>query len=129
MRSGVRVLVAVALLAGGVGGPVGPAAAQPSVWSIRPSVSPPGPPYGGFSGVACATATTCFAVGQASVQQWNGTSWSAVSVLGPGGVLNGVACPAPTTCVGVGYSTTNGVTTSLSAVWNGTAWSTGAGPA
>ena len=138
-----RVAVVVALIAGGLLSsssaapgqtpPAKVAAAAPR-WSVVGSESPPGPPNGDLNGVACATTTTCFAVGVggdqgALAQQWDGTSWKIVPTATADGStqLSGVACPSATSCFAVG-SVAHETQTSFSVAplverWNGTTWS------
>src|SRR5690242_21729226 len=88
VRGAAKVLVAISLVVGVVATPAAPAVAAPTTWSIRPSTSPPGPPNGLLTSIACPTATKCFAVGSFVLQQWNGTAWSLVkNVIGPGAAL------------------------------------------
>ena len=106
-------------------------------WSIVADANPATSTFSTLSGVSCASATSCFAVGGTDsgtlVERWNGTRWSlvatptlpgplhrsnAVSVsFFPG--LNDVSCPTTTNCYAVGESNT-GV---LVEHWNGTMWS------
>lgn len=130
MRVSGRLCVAIALLAGMAALSAAPAAAQPTTWSTRPSASPAGPPVGDLRGVACPTPSMCFAVGGPMVEQWTGTQWAIVNdVVGAGSNLNGITCPSATMCIAVGDTTTHGVTTALTEIWNGSSWSTVASPA
>src|SRR5438128_396049 len=54
--------------------PVPPAAVGPP-FVIVPSPNPPGA-VGGLSSVSCTSTTSCFAVGGALIERWNGTSWA-----------------------------------------------------
>jgi len=137
-----RVGVVVALIAGGLLSATSVAPAQTPVphpaaaarWSVVASASPPGPPNGVLDSVACASSTTCFAVGVggaegALVQQWDGTSWKIVPTPTAGGqtVLDGVSCPSPSLCFAVG-SVAHETQTSFSVTplierWNGSTWS------
>ena len=88
-----------------------------------------------LSGVACATATICFAVGSRDgstcgpggcvsgtsvmIQRWNGTGWSLASSSGPG-ALSGISCSGATSCQAVGV---RGAST-FAMRWNGAFWAT-----
>jgi hypothetical protein len=87
--------------------------------------------YGqGFSGVSCASATSCIAVGYsiatgtdpALVEAWNGTKWTILTTPTPlirgSDTLSGVSCTSSTTCTAVGA---RGAGT-LAEVMNGTKW-------
>ena len=90
-------------------------------WSIVASpnaANPTGTANGYLGAVSCPTATTCFAVGYANVnetwrtliEQWNGTAWSIVTSPNPSGAastqLAGVSCVSAASCFAVGtYST------------------------
>jgi hypothetical protein len=86
-----------------------------------------------FSGVSCASASACTAVGDyvttadtavALVETWNGTAWTVRSTPTPaGGTLNGVSCTSASACTAVGQSpSTTGGPATLAESWNGTAW-------
>ncbi len=94
------------------------AVASPNV--IQPTLS------NHLQGVACATASDCWAVGryesQALTEHWDGASWTVISsASGDAGgyYLNGVACAGPSDCWAVG----NHSDQTLIQHWNGTAWS------
>jgi hypothetical protein len=116
-------------------------------WSIVPSPSrTPSPQFttagiNNLQSVACASATSCFAVGddlgylddfsETLVLRWNGAKWSIVK--SPNGApdgkystLSGVSCPSATSCYAVGNSFAKpGETSRLHSLiehWNGTAW-------
>ncbi len=66
-----------------------------------------------LTGVACASATTCFAVGQTGssgslIEQWDGSRWTDVTgPVRPGAtqtLLSGVTCPASRLCFAVGQT-------------------------
>jgi hypothetical protein len=107
-----------------------------SSWSV---VSSPDPSTSNdvLSGVACASATLCTAVGsyepssspQTLVESWDGSTWSVVSSpnQGTGGnVLSGISCPSASSCMAVG-SRAGGERT-LAESWNGSAWSVVSSP-
>ncbi len=91
-------------------------------WSIVPSPNPVFSPSGELSGIACTSATNCFAVGSqpfhSLIERWNGTSWSIVDSQSDG-LLKDVACPSPTRCFAVGSQSSG----SAIETWNGTSWS------
>jgi hypothetical protein len=136
-----RVLLAAVLVASAVAAYASPASAAPA-WSIVPSANPAGAPSGSFTGVACPTATTCFAVGTVAngrwnnslIERWNGTSWSIMAspsvatAAGGGTYLDDIACAGATSCFAVGASQSNGATKTLIMRWNGSAWSIVASP-
>lgn len=97
-------------------------------------------PRGVLSGVSCASAVSCVAVGEkfgvnretGFAQSWNGKAWTLASVPWPKGtansVLNGVSCPALKSCVAVGATGVGlnaGVDNSgkaAAATWDGKTW-------
>ena len=112
-----------------------PAAAAPA-WSIVSSPSPPSPPTGGLSDVACITTTDCFAVGGRDgftlIERWNGAAWSVVTSPNPPtssrSDLYDVVCTSTTNCVAVGSATFGGTIKTLVEQWNGSVWSIVASP-
>ena len=110
-----------------------------STWSSTRALVDPAPPDDTLTGVSCATASTCFAVGYrmldfgrtptALIERPNatGTSWAAVAnPKRPGAVssvLAGVSCPTAITCFAVGNRSAYGKARTLIERWNGTAWS------
>ena len=105
-------------------------------WTIVASPSPVADSLD-LSGVACSSATNCFAVGSYTaagathtlIERWNGTSWTIVASPDPVGsvaaFLAGISCPTTTAnCYAVGghidaVSTTSGA---LVEKWDGTSW-------
>jgi virginiamycin B lyase len=89
-------------------------------WAPVPSPNPADFFGGILSGVSCAGATNCIAVGVNEsgstygrkteggtlIEQWNGTRWSIVGSPNPAGLgtLNSVSCTTATNCVAVGFS-------------------------
>jgi hypothetical protein len=88
------------------------------------------------TGVSCASATRCMAVGLVGpasqsmtlAQKWNGASWTMLTSPDPGTAVNilaGVSCTSATFCMAAG---TSGDTTSseqpLTVTWNGTSLKT-----
>lgn len=113
-----------------------------SGWSLaQAAVS--GGPYGNCSmctgasfeltGVSCASATTCTAVGSdrngVLVERWDGTGWSIQDTPVPVGSLSGVSCVSANACVAVGgYTSPAGHQLALIERWDGTGWSTQSTP-
>ena len=105
-----------------------------TTWSIMRSPDLTGFTYSRLHAVSCASATSCFAVGEGGtskgvgttlIERWNGTTWSVMttaSITGPDGTLEGVSCPSPTTCFAVGRAP-NGTSTVLVQYWDGFGWS------
>jgi hypothetical protein len=102
-----------------------------TAWSV---VSSPDPNAAdNFSGVSCASASFCVAVGttystiagQTLIESWDGTSWSAVSSpdASTADLLNGVTCTAANNCVAVGLAATLSGSETLVESWDGTSWS------
>jgi hypothetical protein len=109
-------------------------------WSIVATPNPSGATDASLDGIACTSTTSCFAVGNSTaanftsktlIEQWNGTSWSIVS-LNPTGImyggLGGVSCPSPSSCFAVGQYSTGSDFKTLVERWNGTSWSIMASP-
>jgi len=114
-------------------------------WTTTAVPVPPDPPpprphsdsHGTLYGVACATATTCFAVGnytierrtRALIDRWDGKHWVLMARPRPAGAassgLNAVSCASAASCVAVGAATISGSAVQTFAVrWNGAQWST-----
>ncbi len=108
-----------------------------TAWSIQETVTPTGAKSSSLSGVSCASATACTAVGRyvnsSSVEvtlaeRWNGTAWSIQETVTPTGAksssLSGVSCASATACTAVGrYVNSSSMEVTLAERWNGTAWS------
>jgi hypothetical protein len=108
-------------------------------WSILSSPNAPVSPVSVLAGVACATNTSCFAVGGyfvntgttstelTLVEQWDGTTWTIVpspnQPLAVDSALTAVSCPSTTMCFAVGSYDTQLVTSTLTERWDGSAWS------
>lgn len=103
-------------------------------WAIQPAPRPAGAVSAEFTGVSCATAHACTAVGYYTgtvgarpfAEAWNGTRWHIQAVPLPrgsfGGTLTAVSCTSPSGCTATGtnFSTTG---PTLAERWNGTRWS------
>jgi hypothetical protein len=101
-----------------------------SSWSIVSSPNSSGTENNSLSGIACTSASNCWAVGsytyydngfpfpsphtQALIEYWDGAAWSTVASpnINP---LSAVACPSASDCWAVGSDI---------ARWNGNSWST-----
>jgi len=108
-----------------------------STWSVQPTPVATSATVSVLTGVSCASATSCVAVGGDEAGQnvqdrlaysWNGTRWTLVEASSPpGGVygfLAGVSCTAPTACIAVGneLSASTDDIVALAQTWNGTTW-------
>ena len=84
-------------------------------WSIEAT-----PGSGGLSGVSCASASFCLALGQSYVDEWNGVAWSTMaSPLPESTELVAVSCASANACMGVA----GGPSGAVSEWWNGSSWS------
>lgn len=105
-------------------------------WTVqRPATSPPNQgQWTTVSGVACSGARHCIAVGRhdngaggatwAVVEQWNGTTWTVMSIPHPhqgDDFLSSIACTASNRCVAVGGSG-RARPKELVERWDGTLW-------
>lgn len=112
-----------------------------STWTVVPSPDPAGTAVTDFTGVSCASPTSCTAVGLYDTsgnrphelpfaEHWDGTSWTVQRVPLPsgatgGGLDGGVSCPSATRCIAVGSVAISGLasnTEPLAERWNGTRW-------
>jgi hypothetical protein len=108
-------------------------------WSDESAVSPQ--PASFLQSVSCPSSTACIAVGTAGTysgsalasaplaEQWNGSSWTALTVPDPfpsGNLaeLNSVSCTSATSCMAVGDDANAAGTadTTVAAQWNGATW-------
>lgn len=98
-------------------------------WTVQ-NVAASGSSNAPLTGVSCASATACVAVGgdgdaltSLVVERWDGTSWTQQATPAPpDGVLTGfaaVSCPSTTDCLATGNDFVgNGV----AGLWDGTSW-------
>jgi hypothetical protein len=109
-----------------------------STWSIEQMPSP-GASSTGLSGVSCAAANDCVAVGQIEVsaagvlttevliERMDGSGWRIDQVGNPSGAttsaLNAVSCVTSTWCLAVGDSGAAQTQAPLAEVWDGSNWS------
>ncbi|HEY3907969.1 MAG TPA: hypothetical protein VGM14_28955 [Streptosporangiaceae bacterium] len=97
-------------------------------WKVLSTPKPAGQPLSGLTGISCASATKCFAVGSSSknnvqktlAEVWNGAKWTIQKTpnAAKGGGLEAVSCRPGTpgkSCMAVGDG--------LAERWNGKAWS------
>jgi hypothetical protein len=97
-------------------------------WTVQSVPNPSGKTDGQLTGVSCASATACVAVGTASDSSnnaetiadiWNGTSWTVKTIPAQAGSgIHSVSCASATACTAVGA----GLAGTLAASWNGTKW-------
>jgi hypothetical protein len=128
-----RIGLAVLLTTGTVAMQPAPASAA-TRWKVQASPSTRQFHSSLLSDVACATATSCFAVGSttagagnaALIERWNGSKWTVVDAPVPpaasSSALSAIACADSTHCVAVGTYRTD-TTRGLAAHWNGSTWS------
>ncbi|MFM8972807.1 MAG: hypothetical protein ACKOOG_09255, partial [Actinomycetota bacterium] len=104
-------------------------------WLVATSALPVGSTASSLDGVACATASACWAVGTYDpdgqdtsrlMLRWNGTAWSLVTPPLPpgatGSMLSDVTCLSATSCWAVGQATVSGTVRRLMLRWDGTTW-------
>jgi hypothetical protein len=108
-----------------------------TAWRTQTLPAPAGASLSSATGVSCASASSCEAVGSynestAFAARWNGSSWTLQTVPTPAGdsgtILEGVSCPAANTCEATGYQAGSTSSGPLAEVWNGTAWAAQATP-
>lgn len=106
-------------------------------WRIQHTILPNGAASSTFTGVSCASATACTAVGAAIgkasrrsvnlAEAWNGTTWRVQAIPTPkgstGSSLFAVSCSSPTACTTVGNSNkAGGRILAVAERWNGKVW-------
>ena len=113
-----------------------------TAWSVQATPNRPGAQGSSLSGVSCASATACTAVGSYTnssgtqvtlAERWNGTSWSVRATPNPadaqGSALSAVSCTSATACTAAGsYTDSAGNQLTLAERWNGTSWTIQATP-
>ena len=110
-------------------------------WTAQSLPLPVGATGSSLSGISCASATECIAVGfsraanyvqSALIESWNGTSWSIVPTPVPTGTsnssLDAVSCSAANACTAIGAFTSSisSQTAFLAERWNGSTWTASA---
>ncbi len=105
-----------------------------SEWREMTTPLPSGATKGALRGVACASSSSCEAVGtyetssgpaKALAMGWNGTSWTDQTVTAPGGAraeLYAVTCTSSTSCILVGQYQAAAGYVPLAESWNGSEW-------
>jgi hypothetical protein len=104
-------------------------------WATQTTPNPTGTQNSSLSGVSCASATACIAIGsfgggsgvsESLAEIWNGTSWAVRPTPGPTGAqnsgLSAVSCAIATACSAVGYAGTSGALVPLAERWSGAGW-------
>jgi hypothetical protein len=101
-----------------------------SGWHIVPTANPTGVQGSQLDGIACASSSSCVAVGYSwtsskrltLAETWNGTSWSIVKTPNPAtkSTLENVSCVGPAMCVAVGNM--DPPNKGFATIWNGTHW-------
>jgi len=116
-------------LAVGPTGPTGFATAYATSYSCAFEFQPCD--LGGFSGVSCASETSCTAVGTAVgnaslAEGWGGTKWTIEPTPAPSdatySTLASVSCVIPTKCLAVGSYYGSSGELPLAELWNGSSW-------
>src|SRR5207253_5039876 len=112
-------------------------------WSVVPSPNTDPGQSNFFLGVACVSASDCWAAGrynagnfyQTLVDHWDGTSWTIVpspSSAVQDSLFNAVGCASTSECWAVGYynELRGGASVSQSLIeqWDGTSWTTVTAP-
>jgi hypothetical protein len=103
-------------------------------WTAQSTPDPVGSTYASLTGVSCASATSCTAIGATDgtstgtfAEQWNGASWTVTSTVGPAGAsddaLTGISCSAAARCMAVGNYDDGTQDLPMAELWNGSAWS------
>jgi len=92
--------------------------------------------------MSCVSGSRCFATGlhgkgqgtldnHTLIEEWNGTSWSAVPSPNPSpsdNWLDGVSCASASVCVATGYQRTDTTYHTLIEQWNGASWTIARAP-
>jgi hypothetical protein len=102
-------------------------------WTIVTSPNSSATQSNYLSGVACAAASNCWAVGyysasttQTLIERWDGTSWAIVTSPNASATqsnyLNGVTCTSASDCWAVGSYSASGASQTLIERWDGTSW-------
>ena len=106
-----------------------------SSWQIQSTPNPAGAQDSYLSGVSCASAGACTAVGEYTdaagfivtlAERWNGSSWQVQSTANTAATdsrLRSVSCASASACAAVGFTENSGGTeVTLAERWNGTGW-------
>jgi hypothetical protein len=104
-------------------------------WSMVATPTPSASSDAQLTGISCANATNCMAVGSSEgpdtgttlVEHWNGARWSVLASPNAKGAdesqLSSVSCPAVNRCTAVGFTFSETGGKILVEQWNGKAWS------
>ena len=106
-----------------------------SSWAVEGTPSPAGASISQLTGVSCAAAGACTAVGydhkrgsgyRPLIERQNQASWAVQASASPAGStdvrLSGVSCLSATACTAVGYYAAKHTYKTLAESWNGSAW-------
>lgn len=108
-----------------------------SAWTQVASSAPAGASGADLRGIACTSANTCMAIGEATIagtrvsfaSRWDGASWTPTTLPSPPSAfdvrIRSVACTSATACLAVGASNVGGVVgggTPYAARWDGSSW-------
>jgi hypothetical protein len=119
------------------------ASATAGSWSIVPSPNTGDTEYNQLFGVACPSASDCWAVGysdvagshsQTLIEHWDGSSWTIVSSpnssTSESNFLLGITCTSATDCWAVGHHDSGDVAVFVTLIlhYNGTSWSVVSSP-
>jgi hypothetical protein len=104
-------------------------------WNVTLWSGPTAAGQAELSSVSCVSASDCIAVGsdgpaadqQAAALTWNGTTWTAAAVPGPGSgatsLFSDVNCSKDGDCTAIGQESDAGApTVAIAGHWNGSAW-------
>jgi len=84
-----------------------------------------GMPADDYQSVSCSSATFCVAVGPVDAAEWNGTSWTAITLPDANSASYvSVSCASAKFCEAVGPGDTGLGGPGVAARWDGTAWTT-----
>jgi hypothetical protein len=106
-----------------------------NAWQVQQAVAPPGATYNTLSGISCASASFCEAVGthfdsagnqDMLAETWNGQSWKIQPIANPANPygspddnsLYNVSCVSAQFCEATGAGSVG----ALTEMWNGTSW-------
>ena len=110
-----------------------------TAWSVVKTSPNPGKAFNTLSGVSCASANSCKAVGKyfvgavalTLVESWNGKTWTVAPSPNAGteaNLLSAVSCVSAVSCKAVGEYTAAGVDLTLVESWNGKTWAIAPSP-
>jgi hypothetical protein len=104
-----------------------------TTWKVLATPNPAGTQNAVLEGVACLSATNCWADGdnqydaveKSFIQHWNGTKWSMAAASFPAkSFLAGISCASATSCAVVGGQRSGSGYRPLAERWNGSTWTT-----